>query len=250
MCEPDLAGMLEEMGRKVGISFCGEEKIAAYEQAARSVGLTPVRLMPSASPQVAELDGLMLTGGTDINPQLYGQDADPETSSPDDDRDAMELSLLREALRNDLPVLAICRGMQLLNVAQGGTLHQHLSSVSMHEQRQPCQLPGQHRAVHDIVVTQNSKLASIIGTGTHEVNSRHHQAIDHLGEGLDITAVSPDGVVEAVEVPGKRFAVAVQWHPEDRIAVSEEDRRLFESFAEAVREPQGRENGLRARTMQ
>jgi putative glutamine amidotransferase len=134
-----------------------------------------------------------------------------------------------------MPVLAICRGMQLLNVAQGGTLQQHLPSAKVHVQRQADQLPGQHRAVHDVVVAQGSKLATIMGAGKHDVNSRHHQAVDRLGSDLTVTALSIDGVVEAMEVPDRKFAVAVQWHPEDRIGVSESDRKLFESFADALR---------------
>lgn len=223
----------EDMARRVGITFCGNEKIGSYEAAARAVGLTPVRLTPN-SQDLSGVDGLMLTGGTDVNPRLYGQEPKAETSSPDDERDAMELALLREALEADMPVLAICRGLQMLNVARGGTLHQHLPSTNLHQQRLPHQSPGQHRAVHEVVVAPDSKLATIVGAGTHEVNSRHHQAVDQLGHNLTVTAVSTDGVIEGLEVPGNRFAVAVQWHPEDRIAVCKEDRKLFESFAEAL----------------
>ena len=227
--------MLKEMTPKVGITFCGEQKIVSYEAAALAAGLTPVRLIPSHSPHLSDVDGLMLTGGTDVNPSLYGQEAGPDTSAPDDERDAMELELLREALTKDMPVLAICRGMQLLNVAQGGTLHQHLLSADVHVQRPTDQLPGQHGAVHDVVVAQGSKLATIIGAGKHDVNSRHHQAVDRLGSDITVTALSIDGVVEGVEIPDRSFAVAVQWHPEDRIGVSESDRKLFASFADALR---------------
>jgi len=236
VCEPEPAGILKGMTPKVGITFCGEQKILSYEAAVLAAGLTPVRLILSNSPHLSDVDGLMLTGGTDVNPRLYGQEAGPETSAPDDDRDAMELDLLREALRNDMPVLAICRGMQLLNVAQGGTLHQHLLSADVHVRRQNDELPGRHRAVHDVVVAQGSKLATIIGAGKHDVNSRHHQAVDRLGSDLNIAAVSIDGVVEAMELPDRKFAIAVQWHPEDRIVVSESDRKLFACFADALRD--------------
>lgn len=171
----------------------------------------------------------MLTGGTDINPARYGQTPQKETQAPDDRRDEFETMLLRHALsETSIPVLAICRGFQLFNVFHGGTLIQNLPSGGGHNVKQ------KDAVAHTVRVATGSRLASILGEGDHEVNSRHHQAVDRVGDGLVVSAVAHDGVVEALEKPHGPFAVAVQWHPEDRILISASDRRLFEAFAEAL----------------
>jgi putative glutamine amidotransferase len=223
------------MAVRVGVTDCGPAKIRTYEEAARTVGLEPVRLAAGQATDFNGLQGLLLTGGTDINPERYGQTAGPLTQAADDARDAMELSLIEQALAADLPLLAICRGMQLLNVQLGGTLVQHLPSGHLHEKRLPDEIPGRHRDAHQISVVDGTKLAHIVGNGKHAVNSRHHQAVDSVGAGAIVSAKSEDGVVEAMELPAKRFVVAVQWHPEDRIQGSEMDLKLFTSFAAAVR---------------
>lgn len=216
---------------KVGITFRFESKVVRYEFALRQVGIDPVRISPDAPRSIESLDGLVLTGGTDINPARYGQGRDPQTEDPDDPRDELEIRLLHEALDNALPVLAICRGMQLFNVAHGGTLIQHLPSADLHSQKMPSAEPGKHGPAHDVRVSANTNLAGIIGEGNHAVNSRHHQAVDHVGKGLVVSAISADGVIEALERPDKPFAIAVQWHPEDCMLASEADRKLFEAFA-------------------
>ncbi len=169
-----------------------------------------------------DLSGLALTGGTDLNPALYGQARLPETDQPDEERDERETRLLRDALARDLPVLAICRGMQLLNVFCGGTLTQHIEDHRS---------PGVSNA-HAIWISPESLLASVLGPGAYEVNSRHHQAIALLAPSLIVTARAADGTVEALELPDRRFILAVQWHPEDRVDGS--DRKLFKAFADAV----------------
>jgi putative glutamine amidotransferase len=219
---------------RVGVTFRFEHKVVRYEFALRQVGLDPVRIAPGAKPTLDALDGLLLTGGTDINPARYGQQRGPETEDADDERDELESRLLHAALTADLPVLAICRGMQLFNVAQGGTLIQHLPPYSLHSQDMPDAEPGKHGPAHTVHVAGHTRLAGIVGEGEHAVNSRHHQGVDRPGEGLLVSAVSNDGVIEALERPDKPFAVAVQWHPEDRILVSAADRKLFEEFARAA----------------
>jgi len=172
----------------------------------------------------ASLDGfggLMLTGGTDVDPTLYGERRQPETDQPDRERDERETSLASEALQRDIPILAICRGMQLLNVALGGTLKQHIDG---HRH------PGKSEA-HSVHISDGTKLATILAAGEYTVNSRHHQCVDRVGEGLVVSAKSGE-IIEALELPAKPFVVAVQWHPEDRIAGP--DRKLFEAFARAV----------------
>ena len=215
---------------RVAVTFGKEIRVGPYEEALREAGLESVRNPAS----LESLDGLLLTGGTDVNPVHYGQGRLRDSESPDDLRDALELRLVREALAADLPVLGICRGLQLLNVALDGTLIQHLHTTNVHRVRPKGAESGRHPAAHQIRVGSNTRLAEIIGAGEHEVNSRHHQAVDRLGQGLIVSALSEDGVVEGIEKPGAAFAVAVQWHPEDRVLVSEADRKLFTAFAAAM----------------
>jgi len=219
---------------KAGVTFRKESKVVRYEIALRAVGIEPVRIAPGSEPELDSLDGLVLTGGTDINPARYGQPRNSETEDPDDARDVLELQALEAALAAGLSVLAICRGMQLFNVAHGGTLIQHLTSAGLHSQNMPDAEPGRHPATHDIRVAGHTQLAAIVGEGGLGVNSLHHQAVDRPGEGLVVSAFSSDGVIEALERPDQPFAIAVQWHPEDRILVSDADRKLFEAFARAM----------------
>lgn len=214
---------------KAAVTF-GKGSRAAYELALQEAGIEFV-----ANPaSLDSLDGLLLTGGSDINPKHYGQERLRQSDSPDDARDELEMALLREALAADLPVLGICRGLQLFNVSRGGTLIQHLDATEVHRQKANGAQPGKHPAAHRVWVAPDTRLAGIIGAGGHDVNSRHHQAVEILGNGLIVSAIAADGVIEALELPGAAFAVAVQWHPEDRIFVNPADRQLFEAFAAAM----------------
>jgi len=204
---------------RTGVTYRFEDEVARYDAALREVGIEPVRISPVDSRSLDSLDGLLLTGGTDVNPARYGEERHPKTEDPDDPLDELEMGLLRDAMAAGLPVLAICRGMQLFNVVHGGSLVQHLEHHDFPD------------ALHDIQVVPNSRLAAIIGEGEHAVNSRHHQAVARVGGGLIVSAKSGDGVIEALERPGPGFAVAVQWHPEDRVLVSDADRKLFQAFA-------------------
>ncbi|MGV1086549.1 MAG: gamma-glutamyl-gamma-aminobutyrate hydrolase family protein [Mycobacterium sp.] len=173
------------------------------------------------------LDGLVITGGRDVDPAVYGHEPHQATDEPAGDRDDWEFALLHAALRKGTPVLGICRGAQVLNVALGGTLHQHLPDVVGHTRHQ------QGKAVFSTstVRTQaGSLLAGLIGEDA-QVQCYHHQAIDRLGEGLVVSAADADGVIEAVELPGHEFVVAVQWHPEETL----EDVRIFTGLVEAAR---------------
>ena len=174
------------------------------------------------------LDGLIITGGRDVDPAAYGHDAHPSTDEPARDRDAWEFALLAAALRRGMPVLGICRGVQVLNVALGGTLHQHLPEVIGHTGHQ------QGNAVFstsEVRTVAGSRLAGLIGDSS-QAQCYHHQAIDRLGDGLVISARDSDGVVEAVEMPGEHFVVGVQWHPEETL----DDLRLFAGVVAAARE--------------
>ena len=173
------------------------------------------------------IDGLIITGGRDVDPASYGHDPHPTTDEPDCNRDVWEFALITAALRRHLPVLGICRGAQVLNVALGGTLHQHLPDVLGHTRHQQGDAVFSTSTVRTI---EGSKLAGLIGE-TSDAQCYHHQAIDRLGDGLVVCARDTDGVVEAVEMPGHDFVLAVQWHPEETL----DDLRLFAGLVEAAR---------------
>jgi putative glutamine amidotransferase len=175
---------------------------------------------------IAAIDGLVLTGGGDVNPLAYGEEPVPEVAGVDTNRDAGERALLQAALRADVPVLAICRGCQVLNVELGGTLHQHLPEVIGH---------SEHRTAPYVfgdveVDTEPGSLAARVFGPTPTVRCSHHQAIREVGRGLVPTARTHDGVVEAVELPGTRFVLGVQWHPEEGM-----DQRPFDALVSAAR---------------
>ena len=185
-------------------------------------------LVPPSEDGVEEtlqaLDGLLFSGGSDLDPGLYHQEPHEETFGIHEARDRAELALLEAALERDMPVLAICRGSQVLNVARGGDLVQHLPEVVGDEKHK--HTPGTF-ADHDVTLEEGTRLGSLLGDHA-PVKSHHHQGIGRIGEGLRVAAHAEDGTVEAVEDPDRRFAVGVLWHPE-----AGEDARLFE---ELVRE--------------
>ncbi|GAB3602980.1 hypothetical protein GCM10027411_11770 [Microbacterium aureliae] len=166
------------------------------------------------------LDGLILTGGLDVQPELYGQERHPLTDPARPDRDAWELALVRGAEERGIPVLAICRGLQLVNVARGGTLHQHLPEALGTERYR---IGGGVFADNIVDVAPGTRLAGMLGAGDFAVHSYHHQGIDRLGDGLVAVAHTDDGLVQAFESTGESYLVGVQWHPEENI----EDKRLF-----------------------
>jgi putative glutamine amidotransferase len=182
-------------------------------------------LVPPSETAVDEtldaLDGLILSGGEDLHPDAYGADAHPETSQTRPERDQAELALLAGALERDMPVLAICRGSQVLNVGLGGDLIQHLPDVLGSERHR--HTPGEF-ADHDVDLKQGSRLAALLGERA-PVKSHHHQGYGRLGRGLEPVGWADDGTVEALEHPGRRFAVGVLWHPEEG-----EDKALFEAL--------------------
>jgi putative glutamine amidotransferase len=160
------------------------------------------------------IDGLILAGGTDIDPASYGAEPHPETQGPVPERDSFEIALVRRAWERDVPVLGICRGMQLINVAVGGTLVQHLPDEFGHEDHR--RIPGSFECSdHDVRLTPGSLAARAAGEEVHVTKSHHHQGIDLVGEGLEITGhATVDGLPEAIEAPERRFVLGVQWHPE------------------------------------
>jgi putative glutamine amidotransferase len=208
---------------KVAVTIGNLKKVQAYLDALALAGLD-YQINPDS---LDGLDGLLLAGGADVNPALYGEEPHPETEAPDVERDRREANLLRQALERDAPVLGICRGNQFFNIAFGGALVQHLPNCDVHTKKAT-------DYAHDVTIVPGTLLAGIVGTSPMPVNSRHHQGVAVAAPGLTVSATCPvDQLVEALEVPGKRFALAVQWHPEDRTGY-ERDRRIFEAFAAAV----------------
>jgi putative glutamine amidotransferase len=182
------------------------------------------------------LDGLCLAGGVDVDPAYYGEQRHPQLGQVDAARDATELALARWALAADLPILGICRGIQLLNVAAGGSLYQDI----------PAQLPaaGRHdfrlaesaweRPTHQVAVEGGSRLARVLDATEAQTNSFHHQALKRVAAGFAAVAWAPDGVIEGIEAPAQRFALGVQWHPEGMFNSDPRARRIFEAFTAAA----------------
>lgn len=216
----------------------GAQVNASYLHAVQQAGGVPLVLPPQLSPEardrlLATVDGLLLTGGGDVDPARYGAE-NVASLGVSEERDTLEVAAVLAALDRDVPILALCRGMQVLNVALGGTLHQHIPDALPHSRIAHAVPQPRDEPAHEVEVEPGSRLALLIGDGAIGVNSRHHQAVDRLGEGLVVTARAPDGVVEGLELPGRRFVLAVQWHPEDMTARFDSARALFEGLAKAT----------------
>ncbi len=183
------------------------------------------------------LDAVLLPGGGDVRPSVYGAEAHPLTANINDDRDALEITLARWAYADDLPLFGICRGHQVLNVALGGTLIQDIPSEVGEEtpHETPNDMP-RNTPRHSVNVVPGSRLAEIMGGVQFEVNSLHHQAVERIAPGMVACAISPtDEVIEGLEVPDRAFFLSVQWHPENMYQTSEPMRRLFHAFIETAR---------------
>jgi gamma-glutamyl-gamma-aminobutyrate hydrolase PuuD len=208
-----------------------------YVDAVERAGGRPV-LIPPSEDGVEEtlelLDGIVFSGGADVDPALYGAEAHPETDEPQARRDRGELALLQAALEHDVPMLAVCRGVQLLNVARGGDLVQHLPEQVGNDVHK--QTPGTF-VEHAVELKEGSRLANIVGRRA-EVTSHHHQALARLGDGLVETAWAADGTLEGVEDPSMRFTVGVQWHPE-----AGQDDGLFQNLVAEAKAYRAERNG-------
>ena len=220
----------------VGLPHWPATNVDNYKRSLEAAGLKPVTLAPENGADLADCAGLVIPGGVDVDPALYGAARDSHTQEPVPQRDAFDLSLLKTALTRDLPVLAICRGHQLLNVAFGGQLLQHIDSGE-HEATGPSsKAPSRCH----IVTLSPGKLGDVLGSESLEVNTRHHQAVtaDIVAPGLSATAWGPDGLIEGLESEAHRWVVGVQWHPErpepEVEGFAETSQRLFEAFAAAV----------------
>lgn len=224
----------------IGISYMDAEEMGedlqAYVDVVEQAGAVPQVLPLVATEEEAEdaiddIDALIVTGGEDINPSYYGQEPDKNLEGVNDARDKSDMLVLGEAIDEDMPILLTCRGLQMLNVYQGGTLYQDLPTMydSDIQHRDPAEYDFTY---HEITIAEDSLLAEIVGGTSLEVNSWHHQGVDKLGQGLKVTATTADGLVEGLELVGKTFVVAVQFHPEWNVL--EHDGAQMEFFTELI----------------
>jgi putative glutamine amidotransferase len=222
------------------IAIGQNRKMEDYLESVRRAGGEPVEIVVGGEQPdqiLARVDGLVLTGGGDVDPTLYGETRHETFQAAETGRDEFEIALASAAVKRGIPLLAICRGMQVLNVAMGGTLFQDIPSqvtgAMAHAVPQP-----RAGAAHEVWVSKGSKLSELLkdhmedGETCH-VNSRHHQSVRQVAPGFEVTATSPDGVIEAMEKPDSPFVVAVQWHPENFWRTGE-FRELFEGLVQAA----------------
>jgi len=224
----------------IGITPC--RKIEDYRQAILHVGGEPVVLDISTPVDEAlrSIDGLLLTGGDDVEPARYGEPAHPTTVEAEPGRDEFEIGMVTAARAREVPIFAICRGVQLLNVAFGGTLVQDIPTQlpGALEHSLPCPPNQAFTFAHEVWIEKDSLLGTLmrerLTDDTCEVNSRHHQAVKEIASGFKVAATAPDGVIEAIEDPAALFCLGVQWHPENFWRTGE-FRTLFEAFVQACR---------------
>ena len=234
-----ITGRKDTPARLSHITMCAVGE--TYIRAIHHVGGTPVVIPPTMALDsdwealIAHLDGLLLSGGGDVDPALYGEKSEPWMGHVDVERDVTELGLTRAWLADGRPLLAICRGHQVLNVALGGTLYQDIGALipdaldHAYVATQPME-----SIAHSVRLDSTSQLAMILSGTTCDVNSAHHQAIKAVGERLVVVGHAPDGVIEAVEIPDHRFCIGVQWHPEAMVKASPTMWPLFEAFVRAA----------------
>ena len=209
-----------------------------YSRAVHTSGGAPVLLPVAQDSQslkiiLDRLDGLLLTGGPDINPKAYGEQPVPGLGDIDEELDHMELSVTRAAIAQKLPLLAVCRGIQILNVALGGTLYQDIGQ-QIDDSLNHLQQASKQVTTHKIAIEKPSRLHGIMKRKTIWINGRHHQAIKDVAPGLTVTARAPDGVVEAVEHEARDFVIGVQWHPEGTWRKDRYSKLLFKAFVRAA----------------
>jgi putative glutamine amidotransferase len=223
----------------IGITRCGslDDYVASIEHSGGRARVLEVTESPKKV--LEEIHGLLLTGGGDVDPVFYGEDGDPSIQDAEPGRDEFEIDLARRAIEANLPVLAICRGAQVLNVAAGGSLVQDIPSAVETDLPHTVERP-KNEIAHDVSVTPGSRLERVLGTAvstahTCRVNSRHHQSVGRVGRSLTPSATAPDGVIEAIEAPSADYCIGVQWHPENFWRTGE-FKSLFDSFVETARE--------------
>lgn len=236
---------LDELGLLTKLGLPGQEwQLIAddYIKAIERGGGVPVIIpiveqIENIEPLLACLDGIVFTGGQDIEPRQYGQSVGKNLGVISPERDKQEVALAKKVLNEmDIPVLGICRGHQILNVAAGGTLYSDIETQREESMNHTCFHAPKHHSAHEAKILDNTKLKAIFGCQVLGVNSYHHQAIDRIGSEFKVAMVADDGIVEAMEYPGERFIVSVQWHPEMMVDRCPEYLRLFNAFVMSCRD--------------
>lgn len=224
--------------RTAPVTFQGDDMVVSFALQAHlgylaAAGCTPLLLplLPGVEAMADRIDGLLIPGGPDVDPALYGEEPHPGTRAMTPDADRAELALIRAALDAELPVLAICRGMQLLNVLHGGTLHQHLPEITGNDGHRP-DTPSFTLGPHPLKLEPGSRIAGVLDEDAPVTACHHHQAVNRIGAGLTVTGWAEDGTVEAIEVTDRPFAIGVQWE-----AGFTPDQRLHHALVRAAGRP-------------
>ncbi len=221
-----------QMGTDLFRKYMKSKYVKSLERAGAKVCWIELDDTEKAVEEVLCCDGLLLPGGADIEPSLYGREREAKCGTPNELRDKYEFLIYNEFVKTGKPILCICRGFQLLNVANGGTLHQDIAGI---KKCSHSDFLKRAKAIHNVIVTEDTKLFSVIGKTETGVNSLHHQAVEKVGENLIVSAVSEDGFVEAVELSDHPFCVGVQWHPEHMSKKDALQQNLFNQFVSACK---------------
>ncbi|RFB18058.1 gamma-glutamyl-gamma-aminobutyrate hydrolase family protein [Bacillus sp. HNG] len=211
--------------------------IQAVIQAGGIPVILPIGIDEDVSQLVTNLDGLLLTGGGDIDPFLFGEEPHPKLGAISPGRDDLEPAIIKEMIAADKPILAICRGIQILNIALGGDMYQDIYSQHETQLLQHSQKAPRYHFAHFVKAKEGSLLASIAGTTEFKVNTDHHQSVRHVPYPLDVSGVASDGIIEAIESTGHSFVLGVQWHPEGLAVRGDQiSKRIFSRFVESCSE--------------
>lgn len=213
---------------------------ADYTQAIERAGGIPMILPPhvkNVDGLLDALDGIVFSGGGDIDAKLFNQENHESVSGPDEERDSFEIKLMQAAFERDMPILAICRGLQVMNVARGGDLIQDIPSQVETEMKhnQRAEGSGEHDIFQTANVVGNNPVSAALGEGTANINSFHHQSVGKVADGLEVVATADDGVIEAMYAPGQSYTVGTQWHPERLAAEHAEQQTLFNQLLDAAK---------------
>lgn len=223
---------IPQMGNSLFRKYMKSKYTKSLERAGAVVKWIELDDIEKAVIQTLSCDGLLLPGGADINPEMYGEKPNEKCGKPNEIRDAAEPVIFQEFLGTNKPILAICRGIQLINIHMGGTLFQDIKEKQKYKHMDFLSRAG---SIHPVSVDKSSVLYGILKTENINVNSMHHQAINKVGKGLKVTAKSADGYIEAIELENHPFCVGVQWHPEHMSKKSAEQRKIFTAFVSACK---------------
>lgn len=223
---------IPQMGNDLFRKYMKSKYVQSLRRAGAEVRWIELEDTEKAVARMLQCDGLLLPGGADVDPKLYGQAKNEKCGNQNELRDAAEVRMLDAFLPARKPVFCICRGVQLLNVFHGGTLYQDIKDVQKCEHSH---FPSKNRGTHWVTVTPGSHLSELLRQETVKVNSLHHQAVDQVGNGLTVSAVSEDGFIEALELEAHPFCLGVQWHPEHMSKSDPQQQKLFDAFVRACK---------------